>query len=56
MFGLAVATEQEGGEPKQVKQQSDHQAEIVVGSGPTDQPLGRRMGFGEHRDVCANAD
>jgi hypothetical protein len=37
MFGqLAVATEQEGEEPKQVKQESDHRAEIVAGSGPID--------------------
>jgi hypothetical protein len=41
---LAVAV-QEREEPKQVEQQSDHRAEMVAGSGSTDQLLGRRMGF-----------
>jgi len=42
---LAVATEEEGKEPKQVEQESDHQTEIVAGSEPTDQPLARRAEF-----------
>ena len=42
---LAVAAEEEGEEPKQVEQESDHRAEIVAGSEPTDQPLDRRARF-----------
>jgi hypothetical protein len=42
---LAMTAEQEGEEPKQVEQESNHRAEIVAGSGPTDQPLGQRTGF-----------
>ena len=50
---LAVAAEEEGEEPKQVEQESDHRAEIVSGSGPPDQPLGRGCGFGDgqHKQV-----
>jgi len=44
---LPMAAEQEGKEPQQVEHESDHQAEIVTGCEPTDQPLGRRMEFGE---------
>jgi hypothetical protein len=40
-----VATEEEGEEPKQVKQEGDHRAEIVAGSGPADQLLGLRPRF-----------
>jgi hypothetical protein len=42
---LAVAAEEEGEKPKQVEQECNHRAGIVAGSGPTDQPLGRRMRF-----------
>jgi hypothetical protein len=28
-----------------VEQESDHRAEMVAESGPTDQPVGRRMGL-----------
>jgi outer membrane putative beta-barrel porin/alpha-amylase len=41
---LAMASEEER-EPKQVEQESDHRADIVAGSEPTDQPLGRRTEF-----------
>jgi hypothetical protein len=37
---LAVAADEEGEEPKQVEQESDHRAEIVNESRPTDQPVG----------------
>jgi len=51
---LAMAAEEEGEEPKQVEQESDHRAEIVAGSEPTDQPLGRtrfwRRTTSERRD------
>jgi hypothetical protein len=40
-----VAAEEEGQYPKQVEQERDHRAEIVAGSEPRDQPLGRRMEF-----------
>ncbi len=40
-----MAAEEEGEEPKQVEQESDHRAEIVAGSEPTDQPLDRRARF-----------
>jgi hypothetical protein len=46
MASWAAAGEEEGEEPKQVEQQSDHLAEIVAGFGPTDQPLGRRRVLG----------
>jgi hypothetical protein len=64
---LAVAAEEDGEEPKQVEQQSNHLAEMVAGSGSTDQLLGRRMGFwrwtgrallqprAPGRDLCAGA-
>jgi hypothetical protein len=42
-----MAAEEEGEEPKKVEQQSDHRAEIVAGSGPTDQPLSWRMRFAQ---------
>jgi hypothetical protein len=42
-----MAAEEEREEPEQVEQKSDHRAEIVAGSEPTDQPLARRPGFGE---------
>jgi hypothetical protein len=48
---LAVAAEEDGEEPKQVEQDSDHR-EIVAGSGPADQLLGRRPGFGDAHRVC----
>src|SRR6266704_3512884 len=43
-----------GEESKQVEQESDHRAGIVSGSGPTDQPLARRHGFGEGQQVRSN--
>jgi len=42
---LTVAGAENGEGPKQVEQQSNHRAEMVAGPGPTDQPLGRRMGL-----------
>jgi hypothetical protein len=36
---MAAAIEEEGEEPKQVEQESDHRAEIVAGLEPTDQSL-----------------
>ena len=42
---LTVATEEEGEEPKQMEQESDHRTEIVVGSEPTDQPPVRLAEF-----------
>src|SRR5260370_1774058 len=42
---LAVATGEEGKEPKQGGRERDHQTEIVAGSEPTDQPLARRAEF-----------
>jgi len=42
-----MAADAERQEPKQVEQESDHRAEIVAGSEPTDQPLDRRARFGE---------
>ncbi len=48
---LAVAAEEEGEESKQ---ESDHRAGIVSGSGPADQPLARRHGFGEGQQVRSN--
>ena len=36
---LGMAAEEEGEEPKQVEQESDHRTEIVAGSEPTDQRL-----------------
>jgi hypothetical protein len=42
---LAMAAEEDGEEPKKVEQESGHRAEIVAALVPTDQPLGRRMGF-----------
>jgi hypothetical protein len=39
---LAVAAEDEGEESEQMEQESDHRAEILSGSAPTDQRLGRR--------------
>jgi len=36
---LAMAAEEDGQEPKQVVEQSDHRAEIVAGSEATDQLL-----------------
>ena len=42
---LAMVAGEDGEEPKQMEQQSDHRAEVGAGSGPTAQPLGRRMGF-----------
>jgi hypothetical protein len=42
---LAVAAEEEREEPKQVEQKSDHRAEIVAGSEPTDQLLAGRRRF-----------
>ena len=42
---LTMAAEEEGKDPKQVKQEGDHRAGIVAGSVPADQPLTRRMGF-----------
>jgi hypothetical protein len=44
---LAVAAEEEGEEPKQVEQESDHRAEIVARSESIDQPLALRTDFGE---------
>jgi CRP-like cAMP-binding protein len=49
---LALTAEQEGEEPEQVEQESDHRAEIVAGSGPTDQPLGQRTGFWRRTAAC----
>ena len=40
-----MAADEERQEPKQVEQESDHRAEIVAGSEPTDQPLNRRARF-----------
>ncbi len=51
---LAVAAEEEGEESKQLEQESDHRAGIVSGSGPADQPLARRHGFGEGQQVRSN--
>ncbi len=45
---LAVAAEEEGEEPNQVEQESDHQAEIGSRSAP-DQPLSAGRGFGERQ-------
>ena len=42
-----MAAEEDGEEPKQVEQEGDHRAEIVSGSGLTDQPLAGGRGFGE---------
>jgi len=42
---LAMATEEEREEPKQVEQEGDHRAGIVTGSEPTDQPHVRRTKF-----------
>src|SRR5436309_3487972 len=44
---LAVATEEEREESKQVEQEGDHRAEILSGSAPTDQRLAAGRGFGE---------
>jgi hypothetical protein len=40
---LAMPAEEEWEEPKQVEKESDHRAEIVAGSEPTDQLLAGRM-------------
>jgi hypothetical protein len=42
---LAMAAEEEREEPEQVEQKSDHRAEIVAGSEPTDQPLAGRTRY-----------
>jgi len=42
---LTMTAEEEREEPKQVEQERDHRAEIVVESGPPDQPLARRPKF-----------
>jgi peroxiredoxin len=42
---LTVAAEEEGEDPKQMEQESDHRVEIVAGSASTDQPLGCQTGF-----------
>ena len=42
---LAMATEEEREEPKQVEQEGDHRAGIVAGSEPIDQPHARRTEF-----------
>jgi hypothetical protein len=39
---LAMPAEEEGEEPKQEEQESDHGAEILSASEPRNQPLGRR--------------
>jgi len=41
------AAEDEGEESEQVEQEGDHRAEILSGSGPTDQRLAGGRGFGE---------
>jgi predicted MFS family arabinose efflux permease len=40
-----MAAEEEREEPEQVEHKSDHRAEIVAGSEPTDQPLARGLLF-----------
>jgi hypothetical protein len=42
---LAMATEEDGEEPKQVEQEGDHRAGIVSGSGPIDRRLASRLRF-----------
>jgi hypothetical protein len=42
---LAMVAEEEGEDTKQVEEGIDHRAEILAGSAPTDQLLGRRLRF-----------
>jgi hypothetical protein len=42
---LAMTTDEEEEEPKQVEQEGDHRAGILSGSRLRDQPLDRRPGF-----------
>jgi hypothetical protein len=51
---LAVAAEDEGEESEQMEQQSDHRAEILSGSAPTDQRLGRGRILAKDREVTAH--